>query len=164
MIKKHPHACGEDLHRDVPTLITEETPPRVWGRLNQLGAVVRDDRNTPTRVGKTHEPGSCRHHGKKHPHACGEDSWSRVSITMCIETPPRVWGRRCFFGCTSLTSRNTPTRVGKTGVSELTEGRDWKHPHACGEDPKDLLTILAVEKAVQMAIEHHKILKPGVGQ
>lgn len=24
----------------------------------------------------------------------------------------------------------------------------WKHPHMRGEDPKDLLTILAVEKAV----------------
>ena len=44
--------------------------------------------------------------------------------------------------------RNTPTCVGKTetGVKRIVTTE--KHPHVRGEDPVDLLTILAVKKAV----------------
>ena len=50
---KHPHGCGEDLAPAVTAVSTQETPPRVWGRL--IPACLGDPRhgNTPTGVGKT---------------------------------------------------------------------------------------------------------------
>ena len=50
-----------------------------------------------------------------------------------------MWGRLTGgFPCQPY-SGNTPTHVGKTDLES--EGYDvqWKHPHACGEDPATVL-------------------------
>lgn len=46
------------------------------------------------------------------------------------------------------TERNTPTCVGKTERMKIKFDMSKKHPHMRGEDPVDLLRILAVKKAV----------------
>ena len=52
-IKKHPHACGEDSLVAAINDKTEETPPRMWGRLENQQELKAVGRNTPTHVGKT---------------------------------------------------------------------------------------------------------------
>ena len=51
--QKHPHGCGEDAAKLTVEQVAEETPPRVWGRLNDGWALLVTARNTPTGVGKT---------------------------------------------------------------------------------------------------------------
>jgi len=74
----------------------------------------RQDRNTPTCVGKTIVVANVLVFYGKHPHVCGEDS---------LDT-----GWHCAM------RGNTPTCVGKTGVLGDRADDVEKHPHVCGED------------------------------
>ena len=51
-----------------------------------------------------------------------------------VETPPRTWRRRIYFGLTDTISRNTSTDVEKTQktLDRLTDNE--KHLHGRGED------------------------------
>ena len=50
-------------------------------------------RNTPTGVGKTLRGRWGRRHPGKHPHGRGEDASAPSLQPLCLETPPRAWGR-----------------------------------------------------------------------
>ena len=112
--KKHPHARGEDLPKKPRPSRTLETPPRTWGRLEELFKPHRYKGNTPTHVGKTVSELQALCPVRKHPHARGEDSLY----------PSRVLSKK----------RNTPTHVGKTEAEDVEHARFMKHPHARGED------------------------------
>ena len=58
--RKHPHARGEDAALLPAGKDSMETPPRTWGRLSDDWEGSGTERNTPTHVGKTREPGQCR--------------------------------------------------------------------------------------------------------
>ena len=51
-----------------------------------------------------------------------------------METPPHAWGRRFTIGVGAHELGNTPTCVGKTGITIPVVGRRKKHPHMRGED------------------------------
>ncbi|SMG65557.1 hypothetical protein BMETH_356353222167, partial [methanotrophic bacterial endosymbiont of Bathymodiolus sp.] len=51
--KKHPHGRGEDDAQQNQTRSSSETPPRAWGRRNDLIKILYTHGNTPTGVGKT---------------------------------------------------------------------------------------------------------------
>ena len=91
-------------------------------------------RNTPTCVGKTWTATTNASGAKKHPHVRGEDTVQIYNDVLALETPPRAWGRRLVTGIWSISSRNTPTCVGKTQDSQAKNTRMWKHPHVRGED------------------------------
>ena len=74
----------------------------------------RDDRNTPTGVGKT-EAELTIHGGEQ-------------------ETPPRAWGRHLLAGQLKILLGNTPTGVGKTHSASQDVHQKRKHPHGRGED------------------------------
>ncbi len=119
----------------------EETPPRVWGRLRSCWISRRRLGNTPTCVGKTE---LCRYLNKiteKHPHVCGEDRGSFMSVKVASETPPRVWGRQFKLCIRRGVTGNTPTCVGKTASDSTIKARLEKHPHVCGEDQRNLTRI-----------------------
>ena len=86
--QKHPHACGEDRFN-----FDWETPPRMWGRRDDMLESGGNLRNTPTHVGKTNRFFSSHLYSWKHPHACGEDFKKYVLAFLLMETPPRMWGR-----------------------------------------------------------------------
>ena len=132
--KKHPHARGEDTACVMPTPCVVETPPRAWGRLAALLFFFGAIRNTPTRVGKTTRAGCAPGFRRKHPHARGEDAVTMPCATPDTETPPRAWGRLSRCQLSRHQSRNTPTRVGKTGRHGVGLISSGKHPHARGED------------------------------
>ena len=51
--EKHPHGRGDDTRQVVERAMSEETPPRAWGRLVAAVRVRRQGGNTPTGVGTT---------------------------------------------------------------------------------------------------------------
>ncbi len=110
----HPHACGENAALPAGHKVPCGTPPRVWGKQRDRVPAERDDRYTPTRVGKTRcAPGAWP--GRPvHPHACGENPGHLLGIVGGVGTPPRVWGKRLAHHRHAIGLRYTPTRVGKT--------------------------------------------------
>ena len=139
---KHPHARGEDGHRNQAPSVRQETPPRTWGRLQRIQRMESRGGNTPTHVGKTAPQSHPFFQREKHPHARGEDRSETTPAMHPQETPPRTWGRRRELQDLRWKDGNTPTHVGKTtpthvGKTGAAPGRHlpfWKHPHARGED------------------------------
>ena len=134
MVRKHPHARGEDKHTRSTLRLKVETPPRTWGRQFVLPDQPEGTGNTPTHVGKTPLIRLSRTPIGKHPHARGEDSPSLPAARQKKETPPRTWGRPASAATHGDTSGNTPTHVGKTAWENAEMPPCWKHPHARGED------------------------------
>ena len=105
----------------------------MWGKVNAAWTSGEPGRIIPTRVGKSPAVGAVVSLAKDHPHACGE-KYTILSIYMSIVgSSPRVWGKDCFLICLRASSRIIPTRVGKSAEERWRHGRDWDHPHACGE-------------------------------
>ena len=132
--EKHPHARGEDTHKDLMKAWKKETPPRTWGR-PKLGAFFLVSKgNTPTHVGKTFRQIDLSLRLEKHPHARGEDFVRVPSRCFVTETPPRTWGRLKSAAYSAVKDGNTPTHVGKTFLPQGEVKVGKKHPHARGED------------------------------
>ncbi|VAO19757.1 Domain of uncharacterised function (DUF2825) [Klebsiella quasipneumoniae] len=129
-----PHACGEDALIAEASVLSAETPPRMWGRQRSPPLGTHHDRNTPTHVGKTNALVWCVLIVWKHPHARGEDTSLTAPDLRSPETPPRTWGRRHPVGYRVVKYGNTPTHVGKTVNPGNPTLHVEKHPHARGED------------------------------
>ena len=96
--------------------------------------LARNDRNTPTCVGKTSILDLFVDIFKKHPHVRGEDEAIAVGVGGIEETPPRAWGRLDTPRFFQFVSGNTPTCVGKTKRASKKRPFLKKHPHVRGED------------------------------
>ena len=72
----HPHTCGEITVNDADGLLSNGSPPHVWGNLNMNAKQVGAMRFTPTRVGKSYALGVSGRFYAVHPHTCGEISLS----------------------------------------------------------------------------------------
>ena len=139
---KHPHERGEDNIRTQIQTITQETPPRAWGRRADILTPACIQGNTPTSVGKTALLKVCPRGLEKHPHERGEDSTSRRMGLRIIETPPRAWGRHAYTLSVRESKGNTPTSVGKTVAVQSSIVKIRKHPHERGEDSVILLDFI----------------------
>ena len=64
----------------------------------------------------------------------GEDAFPASHYGSDQETPPRAWGRPHLQRTILVTTRNTPTCVGKTQTKLCVGERRQKHPHVRGED------------------------------
>ncbi len=73
--------------------LQQETPPRAWGRRRDKAKELKDERNTPTGVGKTTRVIVPLPPREKHPHGRGEDEYHEKRALQREETPPRAWGR-----------------------------------------------------------------------
>ena len=62
-------------------------------------------------------------------------------MLSCLETPPRVWGRRDRRIELNLIPGNTPTGVGKTVLAVVRDHIRGKHPHGRGEDEAHILVL-----------------------
>ena len=93
-------------------------------------------------MGKTDKNEGRIHQDWKHPHVHGEDTLSFTGKDAMLETPPRAWGRPDHQFTVTLTTRNTPTCMGKTILTGLYAVSVEKHPHVHGEDPTDLISSL----------------------
>ena len=71
---------------------------------------------------------------RKHPHMRGEDFAVTRDKLPALETPPHAWGRPDSPDKIPMSTRNTPTCVGKTHVKHEGPLLVRKHPHMRGED------------------------------
>ena len=137
----HPHACGENSLFSTKRGEQPGSPPRLWGKLARRPPARPAERFTPTLVGKTCKSGRPSQPRWVHPHACGENGNVLSSIMIILGSPPRLWGKLKRQNSLCFYTRFTPTLVGKT--------RRWLplklwpsvHPHACGENMKELSDI-----------------------
>ena len=117
--QKHPHGRGEDVSMTQINFNASETPPRAWGRREEVTQVGKQLRNTPTGVGKTSPLNPLGFQEGKHPHGRGEDVIVMGLSLMTKETPPRAWGRLLHEAQQLRQKGNTPTGVGKTSRLSL---------------------------------------------
>jgi len=106
----------------------------VWGKRHRAVVAGVRDRFTPTRVGKTIVAPFLGHAETVHPHACGENLYIMQPSVNRRGSPPRVWGKHIRRVAFPLSSRFTPTRVGKTKFAARSQAVASVHPHACGEN------------------------------
>ena len=132
--EKHPHGRGEDGRCNATLILSQETPPRAWGRLGKLLQHCSALGNTPTGVGKTKGRVVPGLDIGKHPHGRGEDGLPDRQSYSTRETPPRAWGRPDPDQRPEPRRGNTPTGVGKTQGGRPVRVGTGKHPHGRGED------------------------------
>ena len=111
----HPHACGEHPARRGRRGLYFGSSPRMWGTLSISSLTEVEPRFIPTHVGNT--PGQVWVHLQSpvHPHACGEHTKTRINISTCNGSSPRMWGTRLSRGLLLFRRRFIPTHVGNTG-------------------------------------------------
>ncbi len=130
----HPHVRGEDLKNAQEKLLGTGSPPRAWGRPEELRELPLCERFTPTCVGKTPRGGLRFSRGSVHPHVRGEDEVREEENRVRIGSPPRAWGRRLQCSDGHGLFRFTPTCVGKTRGRVGDGTHPSVHPHVRGED------------------------------
>ena len=130
----HPRSCGKDMGFPSDPRTLPGSPPLVRER-RSVATVCRQSWGiTPARAGKTKLQRRPIHPIEDHPRSCGKDPYLRVHQTFLPGSPPLVRERLAYNEVSSVGSRITPARAGKTGiVVETTDGhRD--HPRSCGKD------------------------------
>ena len=68
-----------------------------------------------------------------HPHACGDKTLVRPSISRRLLSSPRVWGQACGSTTQMVSYRIIPTRVGTRLTNDIVNSDRRDHPHACGD-------------------------------
>ena len=134
----HPHVRGEDSRRILLTSSLSGSPPRAWGGRGGVVLGPPPARLTPTCVGRTSGPASCRTRGPAHPHVRGEDGLVIGGRRVFVGSPPRAWGGRRPVRWCSGPCRLTPTCVGRTSRPPAAQASCPAHPHVRGEDDADL--------------------------
>ena len=129
----HPHACGERVQDQFLELRVLGSPPRLWGTLLRLFALIPPSRITPTPVGNAPTAGSSGTSSTDHPHACGERGWAWPEVWSSGGSPPRLWGTHGGLGYAGPDRRITPTPVGNALPQARPASILPDHPHACGE-------------------------------
>ena len=135
VVAEHPHACGENSSSARSKTRPIGTSPRVWGEQLNGNFNGRHRRNIPTRVGRTKPKRKAVRSETEHPHACGENPSCTDRISPLQGTSPRVWGEQSMLFHPASSSRNIPTRVGRTTFAAVARNEKKEHPHACGENP-----------------------------
>jgi hypothetical protein len=85
----------------------------MWGEFKELFRVSKNQRITPTYVGRMSNrllwpPGS-----RDHPHVCGENRLRNLRHQRLEGSPPRMWGECIVLPFCPSNSRITPTYVGR---------------------------------------------------
>ena len=105
--------CGESCFVTVAEKLASGSPPHVWGKLWPVNENTARMRITPTCVGKALADALYDLFVKDHPHMCGESNLVSFILTLCIGSPPHVWGKQAKLTANQERQRITPTCVGK---------------------------------------------------
>ena len=135
---EHPHAGGENFALPRGSAPPSGTSPRGWGKHEARCPRLADKRNIPTRVGKTLNTEFEPLVSTEHPHAGGENNLPLSMSSRRGGTSPRGWGKQPNLKKAATTVRNIPTRVGKTRNSPSIAALASEHPHAGGENDRNM--------------------------
>ena len=111
----HPHVRGDNVSSPCQCGCCKGSPPRAWGQLSSVPALIASSRFTPTCVGTTEQAAAnCTHRprftptcvgttppvvnlddgGTVHPHVRGDNMPSPIYAPPGSGSPPRAWGQR----------------------------------------------------------------------
>ena len=130
---EHPHAGGEKKREIAVQIGSVGTSPRGWGEGDDHDGHDGDDRNIPTRVGRSDRGRAAGQGSPEHPHAGGEKRPTGIRRTDKSGTSPRGWGEGGGELRDARVERNIPTRVGRSVTSWTKWPLPSEHPHAGGE-------------------------------
>ena len=129
----HPHACGDKLFHCLVSNPLMESSPRVWGQATYGEGYNQVERIIPTRVGTRLRNNIRYGHRHDHPHACGDKTLVRPSISRRLLSSPRVWGQVTIWSDKMDKPIIIPTRVGTRPQLHCKRGLHQDHPHAYGD-------------------------------
>ena len=89
----HPHARGENAAWRPQENMYSGSPPRTWGKFESPRIACRDNRFTPTHVGKIASKIVLIPASAIHPHARGENVIRCEERRVVLGSPPRTWGK-----------------------------------------------------------------------
>ena len=115
-------------------LCLDGSSPRMWGKHRLKLLQTRCMRFIPTHVGKTFAVAVPAAVVAVHPHACGENSWTRTAPLPDDGSSPRMWGKHFGQLLSGFVQRFIPTHVGKTFTTHSGTFLTPVHPQACGEN------------------------------
>ena len=72
-----------------------------------------------------------------HPHACGDKYFCQVRHRHVVGSSPRVWGQVSASSSFNKYKGIIPTRVGTSGIVDMSHITHQDHPHACGDKTDD---------------------------
>ena len=129
----HPHAGGEQHLKRARQLDKFGSSPRGWGTVFCPAGGRAKLRFIPTRVGNRMDISINPAAIPVHPHAGGEQSFSRNALLSKNGSSPRGWGTDTQFSYSQAGQRFIPTRVGNSLPRFLHRLHSAVHPHAGGE-------------------------------
>ncbi len=94
LITVHPHARGDNWANGLLGEEYDGSSPRAWGQLPCFAGHCASFRFIPTRVGTTPTHSIVQIHNAVHPHARGDNFWSREPGKRLVGSSPRAWGQR----------------------------------------------------------------------
>ena len=93
VIKDHPHAYGDKLHRVRLSSVCEGSSPRVWGQAATVLSTVNKLGIIPTRMGTRGDLDYTIERNQDHPHAYGDKFLYIFRHRKLVGSSPRVWGQ-----------------------------------------------------------------------
>ena len=135
----HPHARGENGNNGTEEQGICGPSPRTWGELLRSYESSWAVRTIPTHVGRTRTGSTLTAWYTDHPHARGENSASSRRMAWTSGPSPRTWGERARATFGALRRRTIPTHVGRTYSLHSSSVMSPDHPHARGENFKQLV-------------------------
>ena len=141
----HPRVCGEEVRLAANSDMPKGSPPRVRGRVFDIGACNRWDGITPACAGKRHLKASMSLAGEDHPRVCGEEKFPKRVLNPSKGSPPRVRGRDAGHQALGLLVRITPACAGKSACSTFFFSASKDHPRVCGEEANGVEWLVIAE-------------------
>ena len=92
-LRDHPRVCGEKLITSAAGLIAKGSPPRMRGKVGDVGVALAVVGITPAYAGKSRsQPRTAPRH-RDHPRVCGEKMSRPPAKTRTPGLPPRMRGK-----------------------------------------------------------------------
>ena len=133
----HPHACGDKPCTHPLRCQNLGSSPRVWGQVGKPLIRLSVSRIIPTRVGTSARSACDLPYVQDHPHACGDKYFCQVRHRHVVGSSPRVWGQVSASSSFNKYKGIIPTRVGTSGIVDMSHITHQDHPHACGDKTDD---------------------------
>ena len=115
--------------------------PRMWGKRSTANHFSSSSRFIPTHVGETGRPQRPPRRSAVHPHACGGNQEIVRTGKASNGSSPRMWGKPQWHYRSCHQWRFIPTHVGKTAAWSSRLPSSTVHPHACGENQQNMVSI-----------------------
>ena len=113
-MRDHPRVCGEKRHMSLSLCACQGSPPRVRGKVENLGFKAKYSGITPACAGKSGRKCRTEKNIQDHPRVCGEKYKMLLNRVINMGSPPRVRGKAALHMLPCYHRRITPACAGKS--------------------------------------------------